>query len=719
MISDATAFAAAASSIGSDDFDASRDSWVEENHRDLCAHLDRVRGYLQEHLERAAPGASTSNAAAAGASTCPPPGAEGGAEDGAEFAVTRVTEAFGLSPFERDVLLLCAGVELDARLAALCARLQGPLGEGEKIDESRAWASWGLALSALPGAHWSAIRPDGPLRSWRLLHGLNGVPRGAQVLAPASLTLSPLRVDERILHGLCGLDDLEESLRLLSEPLFEAPLSDSQRAMCARAAGVWRGAAELPLLLFHGADARTRRAVAWGVCDELNAPAHVVSLESWPVEERESALLWRLWEREAMLGGRVLLLEGEGGEDEAARLGVLARHARRSPLPVLLSTARRADLSAWQAGCGAVAFEVERPTPGEQSALWHLSLQAALPESAMNRFNGHLESCVDEMAMNFDVAPSVIAAASAEAAGQIVADEEIGVGEAGDHAVRKYLWGACRRQARPQLDELAQRLEGSSSWENLVLPRSQEGVLREIAAHVRCRGTVYGHWGFGAKGTRGLGMGALFAGPSGTGKTLAAEVLGNALDLDVYRIDLSTTVSKYIGETEKNLARIFDAAEQGGAILLFDEADALFGKRSEVKDSHDRHANVEVGFLLQRMESYRGLAVLTTNLKSSLDTAFLRRLRFVVEFPFPDAAQRAEIWRRAFPPQAPRENLDPKKLARLAVAGGNIRNMALNAAFLAADAGEPIRMEHILRSAQSEYAKLEKTLTDAEVRGWV
>ena len=213
-------------------------------------------------------------------------------------------------------------------------------------------------------------------------------------------------------------------------------------------------------------------------------------------------------------------------------------------------------------------------------------------------------------------------------------------------------------------------------------------------------------------------MSALFAGVSGTGKTMAAEVLSNELRLDLYRVDLSSVVSKYIGETEKNLRRVFDAAEAGGAILLFDEADALFGKRTEVKDSHDRYANIEVSYLLQRMEAYRGLAILTTNRKESLDTAFLRRLRFVVQFPFPDAGLRAEIWRRIFPKDTPTENLDVAKLSRLNVAGGNIRNMALNAAFLAADSNEPVRMKHLLRAARSEYNKLEKPLTETEIGGW-
>src|SRR5215216_2165700 len=280
------------------------------------------------------------------------------------------------------------------------------------------------------------------------------------------------------------------------------------------------------------------------------------------------------------------------------------------------------------------------------------------------------------------------------------------------------LWDACRAQSRPRLDDLAQRIEPVAIWNDLVLPESQRQILRDVAAHVRQRVQVYETWGFAAKGARGLGISALFTGASGTGKTMAGEVLANELRLDLYRIDLSQVVSKYIGETEKNLRRVFDAAEEGGAILLFDEADALFGKRSEVKDSHDRYANIEVSYLLQRMEAYRGLAILTTNLKSSLDSAFLRRLRFVVQFPFPDTPQRAEIWRRVFPPATPLADLNFDNLARMNIARGNIRNIALHATFLAADTGSPVAMRHLLRAARSEYAKLEKPLTDAEIGGW-
>jgi SpoVK/Ycf46/Vps4 family AAA+-type ATPase len=229
---------------------------------------------------------------------------------------------------------------------------------------------------------------------------------------------------------------------------------------------------------------------------------------------------------------------------------------------------------------------------------------------------------------------------------------------------------------------------------------------------------VHERWGFAEKSRRGLGISALFVGPSGTGKTMAAEVLARELRLDLYRIDLSAVVSKYIGETEKNLRRVFDAAEQGGSILLFDEADALFGKRSEVRDSHDRYANIEVGYLLQRMEAYRGLAILTTNMKSALDPAFLRRIRFVVQFPRPDSAARREIWRRVFPARTPTHGLDVDALARLDVTGGAIRNIALRAAFLAAEGDGPVGMGHLAAAARSECAKLERPAAETEIGDW-
>jgi SpoVK/Ycf46/Vps4 family AAA+-type ATPase len=281
----------------------------------------------------------------------------------------------------------------------------------------------------------------------------------------------------------------------------------------------------------------------------------------------------------------------------------------------------------------------------------------------------------------------------------------------GDRAAA--VWPATREAARGGLDALAQRIVTQAAFDDLVLPKAQLGALADIARQLRHRERVYREWGFGEKHPRGQGLTALFCGESGTGKTLAAEAIANEAELDLYRVDLATLVSKYIGETEKNLKRLFDAAETSGAVLLFDEADALFGKRSEVKDSHDRYANIEVAYLLQRVEAYRGLAILTTNMKSALDRAFLRRIRFVVSFPFPDAAAREQIWRRQFPSRAPlADDVDFTALARLHLAGGHIRSIALNAAFKAADLSGRIEHAMLTGAAREEFAKLERSFND-------
>lgn len=274
-------------------------------------------------------------------------------------------------------------------------------------------------------------------------------------------------------------------------------------------------------------------------------------------------------------------------------------------------------------------------------------------------------------------------------------------------------WEPCRRDARTGIDDLAIRLDGQAKWDDLVLPERQLDTLHDIVRSLRHRTTVYDDWGFAARPSRGLGMTVLFSGPSGTGKTMAAEVIANDIGLDLFVVHLSAIMNKYIGETEKNLRRVFDSAERSGAVLLFDEADSLFGKRTEVKDSHDRYANIGVSYLLTRMEAYRGLAILTTNRRDVLDEAFLRRLRFIVDFPFPNPADRKLIWESVFPADAPLDdNIDFQKLAKLDLAGASIRNIALNAAFAAADEGTPIGMEHLVRATRLEFDKNNQTLTD-------
>ena len=271
------------------------------------------------------------------------------------------------------------------------------------------------------------------------------------------------------------------------------------------------------------------------------------------------------------------------------------------------------------------------------------------------------------------------------------------------------LFAAARRESGSDLGSFAHRVPLVHGWNDLVVPADVLRQLRELTARVERRARVLDAWGFGAKLSSGKGISALFAGPPGTGKTMAAGVIAADLGLDLFAIDLSTVVSKYIGETEKNLSRVFAAAADSDAILFFDEADALFGKRSEVRDAHDRYANIEIAYLLQRMEQYDGLAVLATNLRHHLDEAFTRRLQVVVDFPFPDVAERLRIWRACLPPQAPlAPDVDLQALARHRLAGGNIRNVVLGAAYLAAAQRVPIGAAHFAKATRREHQKMGK-----------
>ena len=659
-------------------------NWHEANQRFLTAALAGVREALERHARRMSDRPKARKQRRDSQQTLPP-------TDGAmpaPSALETLCELFGLSSFERDVLLLCAGMELDADFPSLCAAAQG--------DPQRTYPTFSLALAVLPEAHWSALSPEAPLR-YRCLIEMEG---------RKGLTLSPLRIDERVLHYLTGVQHLDERLMGFIEPVSGADdLAPSHRALAEQLAATWSravGKTLLPIVQLCGGQTASQRAIAAAACARLNLNLHTISAQTLPLEPRDLTSLMRLWEREAALSVSALLLDcGDLDTSDAARENAIVRLIESTNGVLLVSSRARRRIR----GRPLITMDVDKPTGSEQRQLWQHALGATA-----SGVNGEVEAMVSQ----FNLGASTIHAVCVGALGSQVSDETKASNELG-----RALWDACRIQARSRLDDLAQRIEPAASWDDLVLPEAQHAMLRQMAVHVRQRTTVYERWGFITKGARGLGISALFAGPSGTGKTMAAEVLANELRLDLYRIDLSSVVSKYIGETEKNLRRVFDAAEESGAILLFDEADALFGKRSEVKDSHDRYANIEVGYLLQRMEAYRGLAILTTNMKSALDDAFLRRIRFIVQFPFPDAAQRAEIWRRIFPSATPTKDLAVNKLARLNVAGGNIRNIALNAAFLAADAGEPVQMTHLLRAARSEYAKLEKTLTAAETGGWV
>ena len=273
---------------------------------------------------------------------------------------------------------------------------------------------------------------------------------------------------------------------------------------------------------------------------------------------------------------------------------------------------------------------------------------------------------------------------------------------------------ACRQQSNQRLKELALFVEPGYSWQDIIIADSKKQLLKEICAQVKQQYRVFVEWGFENKLSYGKGLSALFSGPPGTGKTMAAQILAHELQLELYKIDLSSVVSKYIGETEKNLSIIFAEAETSNAILFFDEADALFGKRTSVSDAHDRYANIEVSYLLQKMEEYDGVVILATNLRENMDDAFVRRIRFIVEFPFPNVEHRLGIWKSLFPSDAPMSNdIDFELLARkFQIAGGSIKNIVLNAAFLAAKNDSVIGMENILHSTRREYEKVGKLWHD-------
>ena len=597
-----------------------------------------------------------------------------------------------LTPFERDTLLLCAGMELDATFAPLFAALQG--------DPQRNYPTFSLALGNLTEPNWAALSPNGPLRYWQLL----------EVGPGRALSLSPLRIDERVLNYLTGIHHLDAQLLGLAKPLRDGEgalnvLVPSHQELARQLAHTWEQAKQwgqpIPILQLCGGDSRDRRTIAQAAAAELGLHTHVMTASALPTTAVDINVLARRWRREAIFSQSIVLLEWDTAlADEAAIAPPLTQFLEDLDSLVILSTTDRQHFAKQTL----VSFDVELPTDQEQQQLW----QSLLGDDAQS-LNGEVPQLVSQFNLNSTLIQAAYLSALADSPNP----------SSPSHPLTPSLWQACRTQARPQMDAHAQRLTSQATWEDLILPDTQKDILREIAAHLRQRTKVYRTWGFASRGSRGLGITALFSGASGTGKTLAAEVLAAELKLDLYKIDLSSVISKYIGETEKNLAKVFDAAEIGGAILLFDEADALFGKRNDVKDSHDRYANIEVSYLLQRMEAYRGLAILTTNLPDAIDRAFLRRIRFIIQFPFPDVAQRTQIWQRMFPSQTPTEGLDFRKLARLNVAGGNIRNITLNAAFLAADANESIQMKHILRATQSEYNKLERPLIDAEVKGWI
>lgn len=646
-------------------------SWAEVNQTYLVACMAAVGEHLDRHVRDEEPG-DPSDEILQAIVTAAEPLDESSTLD-------RLCDTFGLSGFERDLLLLLAAVELDSSFPQRCAAASG--------DLHLTQPTFALGLASLPNPHWSALSPSGPLRYWRMLE-----------IGPSdSLTTAPLRIDERILHYLTGIDFMDDRLSGFIEPV-DPPgrLVPSHHELAKRILEVWthlENGTSPAVVHLVGPDRRAMSMIASSAAAHLGMELCRFSDTDIPTSVTDRDSLVRLWEREAAMSGRVLLVS-HGDNDARHRAAGLANLLTGL---IVLSGPEGVELR----DKPTVRIDVGRPTQNEQLAVWDESIPAEVkpPESA-------LEAVVRQ----FDLGTEAIRAAALDYTSRTLATQPDALGEK--------VWNAALLQSRPQGEELAQRTNALATWDDLVLPDFQIDILRQIVMQVRHRTTVYDSWGFAERESRGLGISVLFSGRSGTGKTMAAEVLANELRLDLYRIDLSSVVSKYIGDTEKNLKRVFDAAEVGGSILLFDEADALFGKRSEVKDSHDRYANIEVSYLLQRMEAYRGLAILTTNIRDALDSAFLRRIRFSVDFGFPDQTLREQIWRRVFPAATPTEDLEPATLSRLSVTGGSIRNIALNAAFRAAGDSSVVSMARVAKATRDEFSKLDRNISEVDLRGW-
>lgn len=612
---------------------AARDALVAE----LAVLRARVRGDGTEAVARAETAAAAARAAVGGGT-----------------GLDEVSDGFGLSAFERAVLLLAAGSEL---VAATSDELVA-LGAGPRL-------TFGTALAVLPEAHWSAITPASPLRRWDLV----------LLLDPTSPTRSPLIVDERVLHHLAGAGHLDAGLAAVARALSPPPqLTPTLNARAEEVITGWR--ANRPVSV-HGPQTANVRAVVAAAAEETGLTAYLVAAADLPPNPVERERMFRRMERETVLGGCAWVLDLDSVRAEEAAAATRALVGLDAPVALLGTATDAAGQLAAHSG-DAVHIHVERLPLDER----RLALAAAV-----RRAGALLDAAeVDTVTGVFDLALDDLEQAAREAA----------AGTA--------LWTACRAQARVAVDNLATVLAPRATWDDLVLPAQQLDQLRALVASVRHRALVLDDWGFADRSLRGLGSTALFAGPSGTGKTLAAEVIASELGLDLVHVDLSRVVSKWIGETEKHLARLFDAAEDGGCVLLFDEADTLFGKRSEVRDSHDRYANLEVGYLLQRMEAFRGLAILTTNSRNALDPAFTRRLRTIVTFPYPDAGLRTSLWRKAFPADTPVVDLDVRALAAVDVPGGGITSIALTAAYLAAEDGA-VSGEHVRTAARWELSK--------------
>lgn len=623
--------------------------------------------------------------------------------ESATSRLARLASAFELTAFDLDVLLLCLAPEFDTRYGRLYAYVQD--------DVTRKYPTVDLTIELLcpdpvDALHaWRRFTPGAPLLRHRIvsLHENQGSSGG-------SLRERFVKLDERVAGFLMGSDELDQRLKGMvrlarCDPRGEIVLPQTVVDRLRSVAGVGGGRSrEQSLWLFEGAADSGKRTAAKMLCHELKKELLLVDLSRLAGGGVPLEMVLDLVFREARLREAALYFDRcEAVLTDSASSSVFA-----SSLDAHLSGFRGLCFFGVQSHLrlpterSVTRLEFGESTATERVRLW----QRELGDEAAVLGDG-----LAALSERFRLSGCQIRAAVAEA--RTLARS---AGEDAGRITLASLHQACRSQSTHHLESVSQRITPRYGWEDIVLPRDQMAQLREICSYLEHRHKVLDEWGYGRKVVRTRGLNALFAGPSGTGKTMAAEIIAGDLGLELYRIDLSMVVSKYIGETEKNLDKVFKEGHDSNAILFFDEADALFGKRSEVRDSHDRYANIEIAYLLMKMEDYDGLVILATNLRKNLDEAFVRRLHFAVDFPFPEEADRLRIWSRVFPSDAPLgDDLDLPFMARqFRITGGSIRNVALAAAFLAADEDCPIEMAHLIRGVKREYQKMGKLCIEAD-----
>jgi ATPase family associated with various cellular activities (AAA) len=655
--------------------------WREQNRDFLVRSLNELRARLEgSGALKAAVGESAQlgGADALAAQMTRPP------------SLTRLVEVFGLSDFERELVLLCLSQEMDAGV--------GPGGVGVTV----AWA-----MESLPGAHWSAFDPTAMLRRWQMISLDASVP----------FATAGLRLDADVLAFLLGSTSFPFQggyFRVPARPgvVFQAQVDAALRLVNAASLAFQR-TGEAPVVEISGASDDERLALAIVFTEILDSRLMTVDLPALPSVDVDLDHLLLRWTRYSRLENTHLLIRDFDAASGAWTQEARMRRLLSADLPlVLVSVPTPATVPPH---APLVRHHTAHLTAEERHTVWQDLVRIAGIDADVD---GDLGNELWQLAQQFRLGPGAIAGICTEASAvlddQAADDDETAV-RPDVYEVARVLREGSQRSIRARLEPVAERV-ALVDVPDIELPERQHAQLEQLKQEIHFSYLVNDHWGMG-RGDRAAAL-ALFAGPSGTGKTHAARVLARDLGLDLYRVDIAGVLSKWIGETEKNLRAIFDAASLGGAILLFDEADALFGKRSEVRDSHDRYANLSTSYLLQQVEHASVPTILTSNMKDALDPAFMRRLHFVIEFPFPSLESRERIWRSAFPEQVPTELLQPQRLAQLVVAGGTIRNVSHRAAFMAAARGGPVTMDTLRESALGEVEKLERSLGPDELTGW-